>query len=151
MKKRYRIVIAGSLFCLVLFARSGRVTFLKTRLLSSPDVLAAPLAELKSGDQVDVLEEKNGYALVRTASGNKGYVNLAALQDVKSKGITGVFSGKKGVSDKEVAEGAKGWNPEVEKKVQGSKGFDFAAMEWVAKQSVPPADIRIFVKEGKIK
>jgi hypothetical protein len=151
MKIKIRIVAVVLLFGLLLFARSGKISFLKVRLLSGPDMLSSPVAELKGGDMVDVLEEKGGFAYVRTAAGSKGYINLAALKSATSKGITGVFASGKGVSDKEVAEGAKGWNPEVEKKVQGSRDFNFADMEWVAGQTVPPTALKTFVKEGNLK
>ena len=149
MKKRHIFVFFLSL-ALALMAKTWLVKVVKTNLLSQPDFLSERLSSLKKGDRVTIVEEKGDWRLVQSAAGVKGYVHQSALLESKSS-LTGIIPGQKGASDNEVALAAKGFNEENEKKIRGSRDFNFADLEWVMSRTVVPADLKKFINEGKLK
>ena len=65
--------------------------------------------------------------------------------------LSGIAPGKKGASQEELALAAKGFNEGNEKKLRGSREYDFAAVDWVLDQDVANSAVADFIKEGKLR
>jgi hypothetical protein len=126
------------------------VKVMRSQLLSKPDFLSNSLTAVKQGTQLEYIETQGNWYLVKNASGVKGYVHQSAVTENRAS-LSGVAPGKKGVSDEELALAAKGFNEGNEQKLRGSRGYDFAAVDWVLAQEVANSAVADFVKEGKLK
>lgn len=126
------------------------VQVLQAQLLAKPDFLSGNLSTLKKGTSLEVLETKGGWCLVKGAGGLKGYVHQSALA-AKGGGLSGIAPGSKGTSQEELALAAKGFNEGNEKQLRGSRGYDFAAVDWVMAQGAANPEVGDFVREGKLK
>ena len=102
------------------------------------------------GLRLELIETQGNWYLVKDANGVKGYVHQSAVT-TGNVSLSGIAPGKKGASDEELALAAKGFNEGNEQKLRGSKGYNFAAVEWVMDQDVTNAAVANFIKEGKLK
>jgi hypothetical protein len=127
------------------------VGVLKTNVMAKPDFLSSALGTLKKGDKLDVLQESGSWYLVKGPGGLKGYVHKSAVQASRGGGLSGLLPGQKSASQDEVALAAKGFNEANEKRIRGSKGFNFADLEWVMAQGGKPDALADFLREGKLK
>jgi hypothetical protein len=80
----------------------------------------------------------------------QGYVHQSAVAESRAN-LSGIMPGKKGASDEELALAAKGFNEGNEKKLRGSKGYNFVDVDWVLEQDVANSAVADFIKEGKLK
>ena len=148
-KKRW---LTAFLLCVLALA-AGKALVVKvqqTNILSKPDFLSSSLQALKKGDRLELEEETGGWYLVKSPSGVRGYIHKSAVETTGSS-LTGIMPGQKSASDQEVALAAKGFSEENEKKIKGSKGYNFADLEWVMSHGMPRAEVKGFIQEGRLK
>ncbi|HSQ35221.1 MAG TPA: SH3 domain-containing protein [Candidatus Binatia bacterium] len=150
MKKKISLLAFLAAAALLWAGKVVVVKVLRSQLLAKPDFLSASLAPVAKGARLELLETQGGWYLVRNASGFKGYIHPSAVSENKA-GLSGIIPGQKGASDDELALAAKGFNEGNEKKLRGSRGYDFAAVDWVLEQEVANAQLAGFIKEGKLK
>lgn len=132
---------------------SGKVLVVKVlhaNLLAKPDFLSGSLAPVQNGAKLELIETQGSWYLVRNAGGVKGYVHQTAVAESKSN-LSGILPGKKGASEDELALAAKGFDEGNEKKLRGSKGYNFADVDWVMDWNVTNAALAAFIREGKLK
>ncbi|MEI6613733.1 MAG: SH3 domain-containing protein [Chrysiogenales bacterium] len=134
---------------LLLAGKVLTVKVLRTQLLAKPDFLSNNLAAIQKGARLELIETQGNWFLVKNANGSKGYVHQSAVTESKVN-LSGIMPGKKGASDEELALAAKGFNEGNEKKIRGSKGYNFAAVEWVMDQDVANAALVEFIRDGKL-
>ncbi|MBN2399528.1 MAG: SH3 domain-containing protein [Candidatus Aminicenantes bacterium] len=150
MKKKIFLLIFLAMVAFLLAGKSLFVQVLRSQLLAKPDFLSRSLASLSKGARLELIETQGSWYLVKNSNGLKGYVHRSAV--IKSKStLSGAIPYKKGASDQELALAAKGFNEGNEKKLRGGREYDFAAVDWVLDQGVPPAAVAAFVREGKLK
>ncbi len=154
MKKRLSwlgaLVLLLSL--LPLQGKDAKVKVLTARLLSRADYLSSTLATLSKGEKVAVLETQGNWLKVKSPSGGQGFLHLSALDLSGGKAsLSGLLPGQKGTSEKEVAMAAKGFNEGNEKKLKGTKGYNFQDLEWVMTQKTSTAEVSRFIQKGKLK
>lgn len=150
MKKRVFLLIFLAMGMLLPAGKSLVVKVLRSQLLSKPDFLSSNLATVQKGARLELIETKGNWYLVKNANGAKGYVHQSAVTD-SAASLSGTVPNKKGASDEELALAAKGFNEGNEKKLRGSRDYDFAAVDWVLGQEVAMGAVADFVKEGKLK
>ncbi len=126
------------------------VGLMKANLLARPDFLSQALGAVKKGDKVELLQESEGWVLVKGPSGLKGYLHKSAVVSQRGDPLKGLLPGQKGASQDEVALAAKGFNEANEKRIRDSRGFNFADLEWVMAQGADPAALAAFAAEGKL-
>jgi hypothetical protein len=150
MKKKVCLVGFLALTMLLLAGKVLVVKVLRSQLLAKPDFLSNNLATMQKDARLELIETHGNWYLVRSANGMKGYVHQSAVTESKVS-LSGIAPGKKGVSDEELALAAKGFNEGNEKKLRGSREYDFAAVDWVLAQDVANSVVADFIKEGKLK
>jgi len=150
MKKKVCVLVFLTAAALLLAGKALVVKVLRSQLLAKPDFLSSNLATIQKGARLELVETQGNWYLVRNANGVKGYVHQTAVT-ASSISLSGIAPGKKGVSDEELALAAKGFNEGNEQKLRGSRGYDFAAVDWVLDQDVANAAVADFIKEGKLK
>jgi hypothetical protein len=150
MKKKVCLLIFLALAVFVWAGKSLFVKVLRSQLLAKPDFLSASLATIQKGARLELIETKGNWYFVKNANNAKGYVHQSAVS-TSSVSLSGITPGKKGASDEELALAAKGFNEGNEKKLRGSRDYDFVAVDWVLAQEVANSAVADFVKEGKLK
>lgn len=150
MKKKIFLLGLLALATLVLAGKALVVQVLHTQLQTKPDFLSNSLATMQRGASLELIETQGNWYLVKNANGVKGYVHQSAVTEGKVS-LSGIAPGRKGVSDEELALAAKGFNEGNEKKLRGSREYDFAAVDWILALDVDNAVVAAFVKEGKLK
>jgi len=126
------------------------VRVMRSNLQAKPDFLSSSLAAIEKGAKLELIETKGNWFLVRTAGGLKGYIHQTAVAESKTS-LSGIMPGKKGASEDELALAAKGFNEGNEKKLRGSKGFNFADVDWVIDWNISNPALAAFLREGKLK
>ena len=150
MKKKVCLLGFIAVTALLLAGKVLVVKVLRSQLLAKPDFLSSNLATIQNGARLELIETQGNWYLVRNANGFKGYVHQSAVAESKVS-LSGIMPGKKGASDEELALAAKGFNEGNEKKLRGSREYDFAAVDWVLAQDVANSVLADFIKEGKLK
>jgi hypothetical protein len=150
MKKKICLLGFMAVAALLLAGKVLEVKVLRSQLLAKPDFLSSNLATIQNGARLELIETKGNWYLVKNANGLKGYVHQSAVAESKVS-LSGIIPGKKGASDEELALAAKGFNEGNEKKLRGSREYDFAAVDWVLDQEVANPAVADFIKEGKLK
>lgn len=126
------------------------VRVMRSNLQAKPDFLSSSLAAIEKGAKLELIETQGNWFLVRTAGGLKGYIHQTAVAESKTS-LSGIMPGKKGASEDELALAAKGFNEGNEKKLRGSKGFNFADVDWVIDWNISNPALAAFLREGKLK
>ncbi len=150
MKKKVCVLGFLAAASLLLAGKVLVVKVQRSQLLAKPDFLSGSLATMAQGARLELLETHGSWYLVRNANGFKGYIHQSAVAESKAS-LSGIIPGKKGASDEELALAAKGFNEGNEKKLRGSREYDFAAVDWVLEQDVANSLVAGFIKEGKLK
>jgi len=150
MKKKMCLLGFLAAAALLLAGKALVVKVLRSHLMARPDFLSSSVTTVAQGARLELLETQGSWYLVRNSAGFKGYVHQSAVAENKSS-LSGIIPGKKGASDEELALAAKGFNEGNEKKLRGSRGYDFAAVDWVLEQEVANSLVADFIKEGKLK
>lgn len=123
------------------------VQVLRSSLLAKPDFLSSSLAGLQRGDKLELLETQGSWYLVRGAGGARGFVHRSAVTESKAS-LSAAVPGPKGASPDELALAAKGFDEANEKKLRGSKGYNFADLDWVMEQDVAIKAVARFMNDG---
>jgi hypothetical protein len=150
MKKKICLLAFLAAAALLPAGKSLVVKVLRSQLLAKPDFLSRTLAPIQKGARLELIETQGNWFLVKNAGGAKGYVHRSAVSE-STAGLSGSVPYQKGASDEELALAAKGFNEGNEQKLRGSRGYDFAAVDWVLDLDVPNALVADFVQEGKLK
>lgn len=150
MKKKICLLAFLALAAFLLAGKSLVVKVLRSQLLAKPDFLSSSLATIQKGARLELIETRGNWYLVKNANGAKGYVHQSAVMEGKAR-LSGATPYKKGVNDEELALAAKGFNEGNEKKLRGSREYDFAGVDWILGQEVANAAVADFIKEGKLK
>jgi len=150
MKKKACLLAFLAMTALLLAGKVLVVQVLHAQLLAKPDFLSSNLATIQKGACLEIIETKGSWFLVKNADGLKGYVHGSALAG-RGTSLSGIAPGKKGASEEELALAAKGFNEGNERKLRGSREYDFTAVDWVMAQAVANPDVGDFVREGKLK
>jgi hypothetical protein len=150
MKKKVCLLAFLAAAALLPAGKSLQVSVLRSQLLVKPDFLSGSVATIHKGTRLELIETRGDWYLVKDAGGAKGYVHRSAVS-AGQVGLRGSIPGKKGASDQELALAAKGFNEGNEQKLRTSRGYDFAAVDWVLGQDVANAVVADFVREGKLK
>jgi hypothetical protein len=119
---------------------------------STPSFLA-PVVELVSyGDQVSMLQRQAGWAEVKTAKGQQGWLHESALSDKKIVLNAGKDAARVDASGKEITLAGKGFNPETEKDFRSKHaGADFASVDRMEVIKLTPEQIQSFLQAGSLK
>ena len=150
MSKRVWLLFFLAVSVLLLAGKVLVVKVMRSNLLTKPDFLSSTMAPIEKGAKLELLETQGNWFLVRNALGMKGYVHQTAVAENKTN-LSGIIPGKKGASEEELALAAKGFNEGNEKKLRGSREYNFADVDWVLDQDVANAAVADFIKEGKLK
>jgi len=150
MKKRLLLLMFLAAAAWLLAGKVLVVQVLHSNLLAKPDFLSSSLSPVSRGARLELVETSGSWYLVRGASGLKGYIHRTAVAESSVK-LSGIAPGQKGASEEELALAAKGFDEGNEKKLRGSKGYNFADLEWVMGQDVANPLLAQFVREGRLK
>ncbi|MBN2345220.1 MAG: hypothetical protein JXO51_02445 [Candidatus Aminicenantes bacterium] len=144
---------AGALLLLLaafgLAAKMLQVQVLRANLLAKPDFLSAGVLAVKKGDRLELLETHGSWYRVRGAGSVMGYVHQTAVSEARAS-LGTIAPGRKGASAEELALAAKGFNEGNEKKLRGSKGYNFADLEWVMDWNPAAAEVARFIRQGRL-
>lgn len=114
-----------------------------------PSFLGKVTAALPYGERVEVLDEKDGWARVRTGAGREGWVHGSALTKKKIVLRAGAADVKAAASDDEMALAGKGFNSDVEAEFKAkNRNIDFAGVDRMREAKVSPEEMREFLAEG---
>jgi hypothetical protein len=150
MKKKALLLAVFTAALLLPAAKVLVLNVMRSQLLSKPDFLSGSVAPLQKGARLELIETRGSWYLVKTAAGAKGFVHQSAVAQGKSS-LSGAMPYKKGASDDELALAAKGFSEGNEKQLRGSRGYDYAGVDWILQQDVANAAVADFVREGKLK
>lgn len=150
MKKKIWLLGFFVVSAMLLAGKVLVVKVLRSNLLANPDFLSRSLAPLQKGAKLELMETQGNWYLVRNAVGLKGYIHQTAVAESKVS-LSGIMPGKKGASDEELALAAKGFNEGNEKKLRGSRGYNFADVDWLMDWNIANAALAAFIREGKLK
>jgi hypothetical protein len=150
MNKKVCVLVFLAAAALLLSGKALKVKVLRSQLLAKPDFLSNSLATVQRGASLELIETQGNWNLVRNANGVKGYIHQSAVT-TGSVSLSGIAPGQKGASDEELALAAKGFNEGNERKLRGSREYDFAAVDWVLAQDVANSIVAEFIREGKLK
>ncbi len=149
--KKTTIMIALLAAAMVLLAGQALVVqVLRSNLMAKPDFLSSSLAPLQKGTRLERIGSEGGWYLVRSAAGVKGYVHQSAVTESKVT-LGSIAPGPKGASQDELALAAKGFDEANEKKLRGSKGYNFSDLEWVMEQGAAVPAVAQFIRDGRLK
>jgi hypothetical protein len=126
LMKRKWLMALWLVAMLAVAAQVLTVGVLKASLLAKPDFLSSTLASLKKGDKVEVLQESEGWYMVKGPGGQKGYLHKSAVGAAPGGTLSGLLPGRKGASQDEVALAAKGFNEANEKRTKQRQRTDNA-------------------------
>ena len=150
MKQKLWLLFLLAASMLLLAGKVLVVRVMRSNLQAKPDFLSRSLAAIEKGAKLELIETQGNWFLVRTAGGLKGYIHQTAVAESKTS-LSGIMPGKKGASEDELALAAKGFNEGNEKKLRGSKGFNFADVDWVIDWNISNPALAAFLREGKLK
>ncbi len=150
MKKKICMLGFLALSLLLLAGKGLVVQVLRSNLLSKPDFLSSSVSPLQKGNRLELLETQGSWYLVRNANGAKGYIHQTAVTESKVT-LGSIAPGPKGASQDELALAAKGFDEGNEKKLHGSKGYNFSDLGWVMDQDVASPALAGFIRDGRLK
>lgn len=150
MKQKLWLLFLLAASMLLMAGKVLVVRVMRSNLQAKPDFLSSSLAAIEKGAKLELIETQGNWFLVRTTGGLKGYIHQTAVAESKTS-LSGIMPGKKGASEDELALAAKGFNEGNEKKLRGSKGFNFADVDWVIDWNISNPALAAFLREGKLK
>ncbi len=113
--------------------------------------LGAVTGAVAYGDRVTVNQTQAGWCEVATASGATGWIHESALTPKRVVMSSGAADTRSGASGEEVALAGKGFSKEVEAEYKkGNAKIDYAWVDWMGKQTVPPEQLVQFLKQGDL-
>ena len=119
---------------------------------STPSFLGKILIRLSYGDQVEVQEEKDAWARVTPAGGDRGgWIHISALTKKKIVLKPGAKDIKQAASGDELALAGKGFNESVEKEFKSkNRNVDYAWIDRMEGVDMSQEQIQQFLKEGEL-
>ena len=155
MSKKQGMVI----FCtLILAAAAGAgpdpersVQVEQTPLRSAPSFLAGVSGTVRYGDRVTVTGTRDGWAQVRTASGDAGWVHASTLSERRIVLRAGETDARTGASGEEIALAGKGFNEDVEQAFRQEHDAEYTWVDRMETIRVTPAEARVFVEQGRLR
>ncbi|MDD5206398.1 MAG: SH3 domain-containing protein [Desulfobacterales bacterium] len=118
----------------------------------TPSFLAGVVELVSYGDQVSIQQRKAGWAEVKTARGQQGWIHESALSEKKIVLNAGQGDARVNASGKEITLAGKGFNLETEKEFKSKHaGADFASVDKMEAIKMTPAQIKSFLKAGSLK
>lgn len=135
----------------VLLAETLVIQIQKTAVRKEPKFYAATLAEVKSGDTVEKLEDQDGWFKVKTAGGIVGWIHSSAAtpKKVRLKALDNAL--RTDASAAEVTLAGKGFNKQVEEGYRAKNPeLNFTLVEKMLKYRLSPSEIEAFLKRGKL-
>lgn len=122
------------------------------QLRATPSFLGTILAEVAYAQQVQVLDDKNGWMRVAVPGKNvQGWMHNSALSAKRIVLQAGADDVQRAVSTGEIALAGKGFNQQVEDQYRAqNKNIDFSWVDRMQQASVPMAQLRQFAKDGQL-
>ena len=119
---------------------------------TSPSFLGNIAANLNYGDQVYVLETKNGWFRINPAGSSiQGWIHGSALTAKKIKLGKGNANVEKYASSGEVALAGKGFNKQVEAEYKAKNpNLNFAWIDRMEAVKISPYEMQIFLEQGEV-
>lgn len=135
----------------VLFAKTFVVKIQTTNLRKEPKFYAQALAVLKTGEGVEQIGTLDGWIQVKTSKGLIGWIHSSSVAERKFS-LTAIGQPlKTQASATEVALAAKGFNKQVEQKYKATHpGISFVWVDKMLKIKIPPSQMEIFLRRGKL-
>lgn len=122
------------------------------QLRATPSFLGTILAEVAYAQQVQVLDDKNGWMRVAVPGKNlQGWIHNSALSAKRIVLQAGADDVQRAASTGEIALAGKGFNQQVEDQYRAqNKNIDFSWVDRMQQASVPMARLRRFAKDGQL-
>jgi len=140
------LIIAGFLLAETLIVKV-KTTYLR----KEPLFYSQTIAALQAGQSLEKISSQGSWLKVKTSSGLVGWVHLSAVQQKKFSLLAMDKTLKTKTSADEVALAAKGFNKQVEDKYRARhKNLSYAWIERMLRFKLTPAQIKVFLKEGKL-
>ncbi|HEX4923488.1 MAG TPA: SH3 domain-containing protein [Bdellovibrionales bacterium] len=150
-------------FAIAAHANGPVIGLERAKVWAKPQVLAKTVGEVKYGTKIKVLETKNGWVRIETASAPKvsGWVMKNAIES-RAEFAKAIGSGEaldSSYGSQDVAAAGKGWDPNVEKSHrQGNPKLDYASVDAMEAINYGPDDFTpagrapasAFQKTGKL-
>ena len=150
MKKKAWLLLFLAAAALLLAGKALVVQVLRSNLQAKPDFLSASLSPVQKGARLELVETAGSWYLVRGANGVKGYIHQTAVAESKVS-LGTLVPGQKGASEDELALAAKGFDEGNERKLHGSRGYNFSDLEWVMDREVANPELAQFIRDGRLK
>lgn len=135
----------------VLLAETLIIQIQKTAVRKEPKFYAEVLAEVKSGESVEKLEEQNGWFKIKTAGGIVGWIHSSSAtpKKVRLKALDKALRTEASAS--EVTLAGKGFNKQVEEGYKSKNpNLNFSLVEKMLKYRLSPSEVEAFLKRGKL-
>lgn len=154
MEKRSRYLWTALIILSIasfLLAETLIVKVKTTYLRKEPLFYSQTIAVLKAGQSLEKISSRGSWLKVKTSSGQIGWVHASAIQQKKFTLLAMNKTLKAKTSADEVALAAKGFNKQVEDKYRARhKNLSYAWVERMLRFKLTPAQIKVFLKEGKL-
>ncbi|SMP41127.1 SH3 domain-containing protein [Desulfonatronum zhilinae] len=123
------------------------------QLRSSPSFLAGIVGEVAYARQVQVLEERTGWARVAVSGTSlSGWMHGSALSSKRIVLQAGAEDVERAATTGEIALAGKGFNEEVEREFRSrNPNLDFRRIDQMQASSPTMAQIRRFAQEGQLR
>jgi hypothetical protein len=124
----------------------------KGQIRTSPSFIGKIVTKLPYGEQVDVLEEKEGWHRVeKPGTQIKGWMHASALTEKKIVVKPGAKDVKQAASSDELTLAGKGFNEQVEKSFKSKNPkVDFSGVDRMESVTISQKEILKFVKQGQL-
>ena len=134
-----------------LLAETLIVKVKSTYLRKEPLFYSQTVAPLQAGQRLEKISSQGSWLKVKTSSGLVGWVHSSAVQQKRFTLLAMDKRLKTETSADEVALAAKGFNKQVEEKYRARhKNLNYTWVERMLRFKLTPAQIREFLKEGKL-
>lgn len=150
---RLKLLIAAILvvFVAVILAETLVVKVKTTNLKKEPVFYSSTIVVLNAGDQVEKIDEQQGWYKVRTDKGLAGWLHSSAVQEKKFSLLALDKSVASEASAKEVSLAGKGFNKQVEAQYKASNpAISFVVVDKMVKLRVSTKQLVDFIKKGKL-
>lgn len=116
----------------------------------SPSFVNAPSKSISYGQQVSVLEERDAWVLVSSATGVKGWLHRSALSDKPVLLSSGSENVPTKAGDREVSAAGKGFTRQVEQQYRVNHPGGYAQLEAMERISYQPQELLRFLAAGQV-
>lgn len=149
------MLIGGFILPTALFADTLYVKVRDSKLRKAPRILSSSVATLRFGDELEMIEELEGWASAKTRSGRQGYVSLSAVTENKSGLEANLSSGGKasGGSSDDTTLAGRGVRPEeIEREfLRSNPAANIAAVNRMERMyKVDDSSLLAFMRSGKL-